>query len=474
MRFLKRPAICAAQLLLLCCPGRVASGGAGADPDVDAICAQAQRSLDSRDDEQALRLFSDAIRHDPKCDRAFYGRGRAHARRAEWAEALADFTAALRIRPRFSEALVKRAMVQRELGNNSAAVNDFDQAIRINPRDADAYYYRAFVGGSMGQLAKAREDLDTAIKLRPDNAAFRSTSASMRLKCNDYRGAAVELSEALRLDPNSPSAHFYRGHMYFLLGEYYKALADLTESIRLTEKQNKRDRWVSEVYLDPFEDNSLGENTTLREVMRSPATERYFRAWAYVRSAGKFGSAIEDMRAALQVEPESLILRRGLCWLLMATGEDEEAFKVANEIVRTRPSAEAYYVRALIRARLGRLLLARDDFDAALRLSPANVRILLNRGWTYQRLGQRPQSLRDLDEAIRLDKSCAAAYYFRARVYSEIGAHDKANADTETAKKLEPDQTVWAVWQAITLGNVSRDISYRRHNRVGGVGRFVP
>lgn len=96
--------------------------------------------------DQAVGLFTDAIRAHPEYAEAFLGRGNAHI--------------GLRLDPH-----------ARENGREyeDRALRDYSLAIRYNPAYAEAYFNRAMLFSSRAQYRRAAEDLINATKFAPDD-----------------------------------------------------------------------------------------------------------------------------------------------------------------------------------------------------------------------------------------------------------------------------------------------------------------
>ena len=149
--------------------------------------------------DKAIADLNEAIRLDPKFDRAYCWRGIAYEKNGELDKAIADYTEAIRLDPNIPLRITavampagKRAITTRlslittmpsdwtrkihnayldrgntylTMGDNDKAIADYCDAIRLNRKYAVAYYNRGIAYERKGDKAKAEEDFAQAKKL---------------------------------------------------------------------------------------------------------------------------------------------------------------------------------------------------------------------------------------------------------------------------------------------------------------------
>jgi tetratricopeptide (TPR) repeat protein len=80
-------------------------------------------------------------------------------------------------------------------------------------------------------------------------------------------------------------------------------------------------------------------------------------------------------------------------------------------------------------------------FDRAISLDPKYASAYVNRGWSYDNLGQLQEAVADYSKALSLDPKnawAAWAYAHRGSAYENLGQHQKAVDDLNKATKLDP------------------------------------
>ena len=114
---------------------------------------------------------------------------------------------------------------------------------------------------------------------------------------------------------------------------------------------------------------------------------------------------------------------------------------IASGETGTHGRAVAYSYRGRARLKIGEYDRAIADFDASIRLDPANAWTFNNRGSAWYFRGDPDRAIADFDEAIQRDPAYALAYHNRGEVRKDKGDFNGAIADYGTAIRLDPDYT---------------------------------
>ncbi len=162
----------------------------------------------------ALEAFNEAIRLNPRDERAYNKRGVVKTTTKDYIGAFADYSAALAINPNFYKAYINRgnlwvylSELARKQGNQIVATQsvqmalaDYSQAIRINPLFEAAYENRSELYTNLGMHTEALQDKGKAIQLQKMKAPqalgmpFRPPRIALVLANDDYDGTANDLN----------------------------------------------------------------------------------------------------------------------------------------------------------------------------------------------------------------------------------------------------------------------------------------
>jgi len=179
-----------------------------------------------------------------------------------------------------------------------------------------------------------------------------------------------------------------------------------------------------------------------------PAAARYerkLRIWALeargaaLVDSGQFAQALNDLDAALQLDPKSAsaLRSRGKC--LARLGRQDEAFVDLDRAIELgRGDAEPFAQRGEINYAVGRFREALHDYEQALRLKPNHAGAVVGRGHAKYRLGHIAAAVTDYTRAIKLRPRDATLYTQRGNAYADSGRYTEAAADFRRAMKLDP------------------------------------
>lgn len=199
----------------------------------------------------------------------------------------------------------------------------------------------------------------------------------------DYDSAIKLWGEVLKLDPKNANASYNRASAYELAKQPDKAIEGYTEAIQL----------------DPTDPASHISRARI-----------YAGRWYTANSKGQ--------------------------------ADDDDAEKMLadyNELVRLKPEAQSYLVRASAYRTLKKFDKAIDDYNEIIKLDPKSVEAYEYRGATYVSQAQWDKAIADFTQAIQLDANNAPAYQFRGQAYIQKGEWDKAIDDANSALKVNPD-----------------------------------
>jgi len=112
------------------------------------------------------------------------------------------------------------------------------------------------------------------------------------------------------------------------------------------------------------------------------------------------------------------------------------ALEIARSRADTRATAAAHTNRGLILERAGRLNLALQDQDAAVKLLPDNPTLLLNRAGLLLRMERTDEALKDYDTAAMRSPDDPGVFFSRTFAHRALGDLVAAQDDSQRARNL--------------------------------------
>jgi serine/threonine protein kinase/tetratricopeptide (TPR) repeat protein len=320
--------------------------------------------------------------------------------------------------------LVNRGGMYLRAGRLEDAIAELESAIRLNPTAYQAYATLGQLYQQLDRLDEASQALSRAIARAPDSptrlALHRGRArlfASRRHLPAEHRAAALaDLDEAIRLDPENgepkSSDHAERARLLFGAARFEEALAASDAAIAIVPGQPSAHQLrISSLMALKRHGEVLDSCNTF--LAREQPTVEILEIRGLARLARQdFSGAIDDYGQALG---------------LRSAQDRETRTRLLNK------RGWAYHFADAPR-------LARDDFEASLKLDNNQSDALAGRGLARVRLGEWRTAVADAEASLRLAASASSipgdpestrqAYFNAARIYAqavEFAAADVSN-----------------------------------------------
>jgi serine/threonine-protein kinase len=377
---------------------------------------------------------------------------------------------------------LSRCDVLARLGRQPEALQACEKAMRLGTGGA---YGSVQMGvGLLGtnQLNLAIEVLQRVVDQAPANPAARAALAvALRMKGRG-EDAAAQAAEAVRLDPKNPVAHHEQAMFLFRQMKYAAAAEEFRAAIRLAPDQplsytNLADALAAQ---NDFEGANAAHRkgielsgTRYRSGYNARAAETFWHrnrftesipyyqeairlekgnapGWMHHRlgvalgKTGDYHGAVEELRAARQLDPTQPLIRADLAFALAQQRQLDGALDEGREAVRLGPAvARAHSSLAWALEARGSLDDATREYRTAARLAPLDVEILTYLTAALMRKEQFDEAVGWMQEAVRLQEKNPLSY---SRLGVALrGAHRYPEA-VEAARKavdLQPSNPAW-------------------------------
>ena len=338
--------------------------------DTRQIFEQGQRAMDAGDLATAEKDFRAVLAAEPDNVGAHGNLAVVYMRRKQWKAALADLQAAERLAPKMPGIRLNIGLVYYRQADYRRAIQPFESVLRDQPESTQARYLLGlcyFFTERYADAAQAleplwpresenlnylyvmsiaankagRAELDQRattrlIEVGRDSAEFHLIVGKAHLAHELYSSALEEFTQAARADPKLPFVHYF-------LGSVYRRQNDLEAAKR---------EFLQDAALEPdvaYNYDALG--AVCYALNRIPEAERYFKEALRLDSGqaasdyglakiykqqGKYGAALEMLRAAGAIDPNSASVYYLRGQILFATGRRREARSEFDEAARLR------------------------------------------------------------------------------------------------------------------------------------------
>jgi tetratricopeptide (TPR) repeat protein len=183
--------------------------------------------------QQAVSLYGEALRIQPRLAAAHANRAEAYRHLGDHEAALADIEEAIRLDPALGCAHVCRGAILLARKDLDGTVAACDEALRLDPNSMLGYLIRGQAHVAHGDHEAAVADFTEVLRLAPHNVEARLRRGAAYRKQGETAHAIADYDEVLRHDPGSTAAYFCRGLAHKSRGDYARAVADYQEAVRL-------------------------------------------------------------------------------------------------------------------------------------------------------------------------------------------------------------------------------------------------
>ena len=352
----------------------------------------------------------------------------------------------------------------------------FLPAVAQQPTDLERDYRAAQTALAAGDLDRAREGFEAISRANPELAEVHATLGALLFQEGKFTAALAELTRAKALKPSLPKIDGLLAMSQAELGRYGDALPKLEEAFRTAvDLPIKR---ISGLELERAytalrrDSDAVGVALELQRLFPDDAevlyrNERLFGNFAYLtvqrlaqiapesiwthqaraeaeESQGAHDVAIAEYRKVLEIDPQhrGVHYRIGRCLrerardlhhpedLALAMQEFKAEAKLDPE------SANAAYEIGELHRLAGELDLAKESFQAALRLYPDFPEANLGLGTVLSAMHQPADALPYLKKAIANDPADEASWYRLSQVERALGHTAEQQAALTEFKRL--------------------------------------
>ena len=332
--------------------------------------------------DQAIDLFKQAIRQDPKYALAFAG---------------------------LSEAYWWNYRITGDTASVAQAEENSSKALELNSKLAPVYVTRGIILAGTGHQEEALQALKTALDLEPINPSAGRELAAVYEAMSKLDDAESTLKKGLALRPSDWTSLYDLGMFYYRQSRYQEAVPLMQRVTDLAPDNNSGYTGLGAVYWMQGKYENAADNFK-RSLDLHPTASAYTSLGTIYFFMGRCADAVPQMQKAVDLLP-----KRDQFWGNLGDvygcvpgkkTEAREAYKRAIELAQAASvvnpkDADALSRVALYQARLGNKMEAEAHIRRARQLTPANRDVLWNAALVYELAGQRDHALEALKAAIR-------------------------------------------------------------------------
>jgi protein O-GlcNAc transferase len=315
-----------------------------------------------------------------------YNLGIALQKRGMLDEALDSFQKAIKLKPDFAEAHLELGNILQFRDRPDAAIEHYRQSLAMNPGIAAAHYNLGTALKKLGRLEDAAESCRRALGIKPELAEAQHLLGLLLKEQGKYTQAQLRFEQLLRTQPENAEASFELGEVLRAQGKKDEAVIRYRHAVQAGPENIS---WRNALGLALIEQSQFAdaEDCFRKAVGVLPdSAEAHNNLASALMLQGKIDEAVRHYEVAIEHNPAGAdtYINMGVA-LLQKRGNIGEAIKLYQTALQRNPEhAELYSSLGTLQLIVGRLDLAMESYQQALRIKPGlmiaqrNLATLLN------------------------------------------------------------------------------------------------
>ncbi|KAJ8391421.1 hypothetical protein AAFF_G00090510 [Aldrovandia affinis] len=408
--------------------------------------------------QKAIRMFTNALNHEPTYIRAYICRAQAYHRVKELQRALRDLTSAIHMKPDAQDLYIMRGQYLCDLEHFELATFCIHHSAEMNKALGSSPVQQAAVQSFLGNKTKAIICLVAANNACP-SLPFLLLLGKTQMKAHEFMEAVDSFRKALTLlslKEASLSHGCQAAEVFYLIGLCYAAQAQLLqqdEALFLLAL----DAFGSVLKLKPDHADAYHQRGVCRTHLNHPKSlqdfnralsfnptlfQAYLSRAALFGAQGRYSKAILNCNEAIEIQPSSVraYLYRGVFKFHMK-GYKGAVQDLTTAIKIDSACSFAYYNRGACHQQLKENELALRDYSIVLLLASRkeiDLKVLINRGLLYLGMNDYHNALQDFKAASQKNFNDSTIYHALGVIHHRLGQLQQATEAYTQAIQLNP------------------------------------
>ncbi|UCH12273.1 MAG: tetratricopeptide repeat protein [Candidatus Omnitrophota bacterium] len=211
---------------------------------LEAYTNMARAHYKKGEQDKAIGLYLDLIKHYPNCDFAYGGLAAIYAENKEYQKAIERYRQAINISGHQAKFYNHLGLIYNEISEFDLAVEEFKKAIAIDNKDPILHNNLGVVYKEKGWLELAVSEYFKALRINPDFAQTHNNLGIVYSKVGQYDQAESYLERAIQIDPDYAEAYYNLGVVYWETGEWDKSRSHWEKVLKLEPGHQLAREWL--------------------------------------------------------------------------------------------------------------------------------------------------------------------------------------------------------------------------------------
>jgi tetratricopeptide (TPR) repeat protein len=366
-----------AILLLVTAISRAQNENVAADPQVQALYAQAKALEAAGNISGAIEKYKAIVQTAPRLGSAYNNLGLLYFRTGSYDQAAEVLERGLKVDPRMTTASALLGICLYQMGSYADARPRLETALRLNPKDNNAETFLANDLVKLGDLESAaahlrkvaartpqeqevwyllgevymqlsQQALTKMNTINPDSELVHEMSGEIMESMKNYDGALFEYKKATDMAPQKLGVHYKLGNVYWTLSQWDAATEQFQAELANDPRNCRSHALIGDILIDQktnFDEGVLEEDKALA-LCPDLTQARVDRGRALLK-LNRNQEAVKDLEAAERAAPDDASTHFFLAQAYRSLGQPEQAkaemqiFSKLEESARAATAARA-------------------------------------------------------------------------------------------------------------------------------------
>ncbi len=313
------------------------------------------------------------------------------------------------------------------------ASEDFQLALQKNPAFGDAWFHLAEVTYSAGDFNLALTYLDSADKYAKDRTDIQNLRGLCLISLGRFDEAGKVFTSVLKKSPNDINARFGLAELDLYTGSYLGAQNQYQDALK--RQLNNRKALLSLALISAETENDDAAEIYISQALKfhSGDCEVHYLASYLAAKAGKLKEAERQIRAAIQINAESLKSYELLSSILYAQKRYDEVIDISDYLIsRDRTNSQSWYMKGLSQYRKNDIASSLETWSEGLSVNPRDE---------VMRSALELSAMKNLTVEDEKRVSWSEYHVKKGREYAKTFMGEEARYEYQRALKLNPYDT---------------------------------
>ncbi len=400
-------------------------------------------TLQTRDEQEAIKLFEKAVSMDPHYKRAWINLAVSCTSVGRYGQALNAWRQALHLDPGDKDCWLNLGKLNIDLNRGNEAEQCFKQAVELAPRDATAWAWLGYTGHGMKRWIPAVQCYKKALALDPKNEFAQLYLAHLYRNTGHFDLADKAYEDLVKLHPQSTEAWLQVGNYR----AFRNKIDGAKEAFRTVSKLNPKstDGIVSEADLCANTGDLKSARALYDRAVKT--TPGWYRGWfglgLLATHDHNWKEAEKTLSTAANLAPRNASVWNSFACVFAYQGKYAEAARLFRKVVALDPNSSLGWSNlSEIQRELGNMKEAKECAQKAVQLAPGNYQGLCCLGTVRAADGQFDEAISLFERSLSISPNYADAWGNLGVVYYKKKELKKALECLTKATDLRPDNSL--------------------------------